>query len=131
MDRSVTDVIRQRYSCRTYLATPIDADRRHLLEEFLASLHTGPLGSRTRVVMVAATAQDRESLKGLGTYGVINGATGFLVGAAQSGPKDLEDFGYQMERAVLRATDLGLATCWLGVSFSKSNFARKIGTTRS
>ena len=131
MDRSVADVIRQRYSCRTYLDTPIETDQRHILEEFLASLGTAPLGSGARIALVAATAQDRESLKGLGTYGVIKGATGFLVGAAQSGPKDLEDFGYQMERAVLRATDLGLETCWLGGSFSKSNFARKIGATRN
>ena len=131
MDRPVAHVIRQRYSCRTYLDTPIEADRRHLLEEFLASLGDGPIGSRTRVVLVAAAARDRESLKGLGTYGVIKGATGFLVGATESGPKDLEDFGYQMERAVLRATDLGLETCWLGGSFSKSSFARKIGATRS
>ena len=34
-----------------------------------------------------------------------------------------------MERAILLATDLGLATCWLGGTFSKSGFARKIGLT--
>ena len=32
-----------------------------------------------------------------------------------------------MERAILMATDLGLGTCWLGGTFSKSGFARKIG----
>jgi len=34
-----------------------------------------------------------------------------------------------MERAILLATDLGLGTCWLGGTFSKSSFARKIGLT--
>ncbi len=34
-----------------------------------------------------------------------------------------------MEHAVLFATDLGLGTCWLGGTFSKSSFAKKIGVT--
>jgi Putative TM nitroreductase len=42
----------------------------------------------------------------------------------------MEDYGYSLEQAVLAATDLGLGTCWLGGSFTKSSFARKIGATR-
>jgi hypothetical protein len=38
-----------------------------------------------------------------------------------------EDFGYLMERLVLQATDLGLGTCWLGGTFTKSSFSRRIG----
>jgi hypothetical protein len=110
---------------------PIEATDRQALSEFLASLGTGPLGSCARFSLVAATENDRESLKGLGTYGFIKGATGFVVGAVKPGPKDMEDYGYQLEHAVLAATDLGLGTCWLGGSFTKSSFARKIGTTRS
>jgi hypothetical protein len=80
---------------------------------------------------VAATEKDRDSLKGLGTYGFIKGAGGFIVGAVEPGLRDMEDFGYGLEQAVLAATDLGLGTCWLGGSFTKSSFARKIGATRS
>ena len=36
-----------------------------------------------------------------------------------------------MELAILQATDLGLGTCWLGGTFSKSGFARKIGLSES
>jgi nitroreductase len=53
------------------------------------------------------------------------------VGAVQPGPRNLEDYGHCLERAVLAATDLGLQTCWLGGSFSKSSFARKIEATRN
>jgi nitroreductase len=38
----------------------------------------------------------------------------------------MEDYGYLMERIILFATDLGLGTCWLGGSFTKSSFAKKI-----
>ena len=47
------------------------------------------------------------------------------------GAKNLEDFGYLMEFAILFATDLGLGTCWLGGSFTKSGFAKKIAVTEA
>ena len=84
-----------------------------------------------RSCSVAATEQDRNSLRGLGTYGFIKGATGFIVGAVQPGEKNLEDYGYLMERAILFATDIGLGTCWLGGSFTQSSFAKKISAARN
>jgi nitroreductase len=122
----VSEIIRQRYSCRTYEPRPIDAAVRAEFATFLAAESQGPFGVRGRFRLVTATENDRASLKGLGTYGFIKDAPGFVVGAATDGPKALEDFGYQLERVILAATDRGLATCWLGGTFSKSGFARKI-----
>ena len=130
MKSAVADLIKRRYSCRAYLERPIEATDQQALSEFLATLGDGPLGSHTRFALVAATETDRDSLKGLGTYGFIKGATGFIVGAAEPGPKDVEDYGYGLEHAVLAATDLGLGTCWLGGTFTRSSFARKIGATK-
>jgi len=127
--RPVTDLIRQRFSCRTYLDTPIAADQRQRLADFLSSLKVGPLGTPARFALVAATEQDRNSLKGLGTYGFIKDPTGFIVGAVRPFKKGLEDYGYLMERAILFATDIELGTCWLGGSFTKSSFANKISAT--
>ena len=126
MKSSIEDIVKSRYSCRAYADRAIEAADQKALSEFLTSLQTGPLGSRARFSLVAATEKDRQSLKGLGTYGFIKGATGFIVGAVEPASKDMEDYGYLLEHAVLTATDLGLATCWLGGSFSKSAFARKI-----
>jgi nitroreductase len=92
----------------------------------LASLDAGPLGNPCRFALPAATQDDRAALKGLGTYGFIRGATAFMVGAVRPAPADMEDYGYCLERAVLEATDLGLGTCWLGGTFTKSSFARRI-----
>ena len=76
---------------------------------------------------LASTAADTEALHGLGTYGFIRGASAFIVGAAAPGEGWLEDYGYAMEELVLLATDLGLGTCWLGGSFTRSSFSRAIG----
>ncbi len=130
MQKPVTEVIRQRFSCRTYLDEPIDDQRQRRLMEFLSANSVGPLGTRARFALIAATPGDHEALRGLGTYGFIKGATGFIIGAAERSPKDLEDFGYLMEHAILFATDLGLGTCWLGGTFSRSRFAEKINLRR-
>jgi nitroreductase len=127
----ITEIIRERYSCRSYLEQPIEEETRLLLVDLMSSTTTGPFGNRARFELVAATEQDRESLRGLGTYGFIKGATGFVVGAVAKADKDLEDFGYLMESIVLSATDLGLGTCWLGGSFTRSSFAEKISLSRA
>jgi nitroreductase len=120
------DAIRKRFSCRTYIDEPLTEQERQVLEEAVASLATGPFGTLVRFRLVAATSQERDSLRGLGTYGFIRGATGFIVGAVSAGEKDLEDYGCTMESLVLLATELGLGTCWLGGSFRRSSFARRI-----
>jgi nitroreductase len=86
----------------------------------------GPFGTRLRFRLVAVADGEGETLKGLGTYGFIRGATGYIVGAVDEGAKDMEDYGYKMEGLILHATALGLGTCWLGGSFSRSGFASRI-----
>ena len=129
MNQTVAELIRKRFSCRVHPDKPIDESEQQQLRNFLETHETGPFGSPTRFVLVAANENDRQSLKGLGTYGFIKNAQAFIVGAAGPGEKNLEDFGYVMEQAILSATGMELGTCWLGGSFTKSSFARKIGAT--
>jgi hypothetical protein len=124
--KPIAEIIEQRFSCRTYLDTPIEAEIREQLEQFLSSPDSGPFATPTRFKLVAATAGDMGALRGLGTYGFIKGATGFILGAVSEGPRNLEDFGYRMEEDILFATALGLGTCWLGGTFTKSGFAGKM-----
>jgi len=126
---TIAELIRQRRSCRKFLEQPLAEEARLSLEAFLAANRTGPFGGRARFALLAATPEDRSALKGLGTYGFIDGATGYIAGAIEHAPRSHEDFGFLMEHAILLATDLGLGTCWLGGTFSKSSFAKKIGLT--
>lgn len=128
--KPVTEIIKQRFSCRTYFKKPIAEDKRQCLDNFLSSNGTGPLSTPVRFQLAAATEEDRNALKGLGTYGIIKDATGFIVGAVGHSKKNLEDYGYLMEGAILFATDIGLGTCWLGGTFTRSRFAKKISAAR-
>ncbi len=89
-------------------------------------LRGNPHDPEMRFGLLAADGQDGKALRGLGTYGFIQDASGFVVGALKAGKQDLEAYGYRLEQIVLAATDLGLGTCWLGGTFNKSAFARKI-----
>jgi nitroreductase len=129
MQRPATELIAERFSSRTYVPAPIGPG---LLEPLLDSLRAsvaGPFGSPARFVLIVASEQEPDLLKGLGTYGFIKGATGFIAGAVQRGPKDMEDYGYLLEQIVLSATELGLGTCWLGGTFTKSAFADRLRLT--
>jgi nitroreductase len=125
-EKSILDIISQRYSCRAYQDTAIEPSLQQHLMQFLEHLPFSPFGSQVRIKLVAARDHDRRELKTLGTYGFIKNHAGFLIGAVRKAPKDMEDFGYLLEYAVLQATAMGLGTCWLGGSFTRSSFANRI-----
>ena len=103
-----------------YRPEPIAAAQQRPLTGFMAANAVGPLGSQAHFALVAAAPGDASALKRLGTYGFIKGATGFIVGAVRQAPNDLEDYGYLREQVILYATGLGLGTCWLGGTFTRS-----------
>ena len=124
--RPVEDIIRERHSCRTYLDTPIDADALARLERHMDGGIAAPFGSRVRFGIIPAKGDGAGSPQKVGTYGVIKGAPAFIAGAIREQGARLEDYGYRMERIILAAADAGLATCWLGGTFSRSDFSRGI-----
>jgi hypothetical protein len=77
----ITDIIRQRKSIRSYLGTSIEEEKKKALTHFLATNSTGPLGSQARFTFITASREDRSTLKGLMTYGVIKSPMGFIIGA--------------------------------------------------
>jgi hypothetical protein len=125
-NRPITEIIDERFSSRTYYKKPITDEHRTGIEKFLSDGMKSPFGSETRFKLIAASDMDMNSLRDLGTYGMIKNARGFIVGAVNVTRKYLEDYGFMLERIVLFATGLGLGTCWLGGTFKKSGFARSI-----
>jgi len=128
---SIIEIIKKRYSVRYYTEKAIEKDKRHKIEEYLSSNIKGPLGSVLRFELIDASDYNHNELKEFGTYGMITGAKVFIAGAVKKGKYAMEDFGYCMEKNVLAATDFGLGTCWLGGSFNRSTFAKKLKVSES
>ena len=127
----VARLIRSRFSCRAYAEAAMDQEKQERLRRLMEGITAGPLGAAVRFTLLAPSPEDRDALRGLGTYGFIRGAAGFIAGAAGPGPRDFEDYGYCLERLVLAATELELGTCWLGGTFTRSSFSRRISLQRS
>lgn len=122
----LADIVSKRFSCRSYQKRVIDPALLERIEHCCANPGPAPLAGSVRFKLVAAGGQDHDDLKGLGTYGWIRQPAGFLIGAAKNGDYSLENLGYLLEKIILLATDLGLGSCWLGGTFSRSSFAKKI-----
>lgn len=121
-----SDTIKRRVSCRTYKNVPIkEADRKKLVDFILTNVQ-GPFGNRVRFELIDLTGKEADKLTTLAMYGMIKGASTFIVGAVPKGHRAMEDYGYCMENIVLMATDLGLGTCWLGGTFNRSASASRI-----
>jgi nitroreductase len=124
--RSVVEIIRMRSSHRSYTPRPVEEEKLRALSDFFASLK-GPFGGRARFTILDTAGWGDGKINALGTYGTIQGARLFIVGSIARFERDMEEFGYLFEKIILRATDLGLGTCWIGGVFNRDGFAEKAG----
>ncbi len=126
-EKRMEELIRKRYSCRSYRDLILSEKDRSEMDEFISQKFTGPFGGSARFKLLAAESSDSDVLKGLGTYGFIRNPAAFIAGVIKQPEMNYEEFGYLMEKIILHATEIGLGTCWLGGSFKKSSFAIKAG----
>ena len=120
----VVDLIRRRHSCRSFAAAAIEPDVLSSLEGFPATVRT-PFSGRPRFGLIDNERVRAENLFSAGSYGMIKGARFYLAGLVRKDePRRWEDVGYVLEAAVLRATDLGLGSCWIGGVFDRRRFGR-------
>ena len=127
-DYSIIDVIRSRYSCRSFQNKPISDQLKSELLKYAEENNAGPFGTHSRFHLGQVTS-GLAILRRLNTYGFINGTDEFLVGVTTkcTDQLELEEFGYVLEKIILKATALGLGTCWMGGTFRKSVFSNLIG----
>ncbi len=124
---SMIEAIRRRVSVRTYEARPIEEDKKQAIVDLLRANSEGPFGRQVRFALIDFSEMEREEIRTLGTYGAIRGARLYIVSAVRGGQGAMEDLGYCFEKVILGATSLGLGTCWMGGTFRRASFARRIG----
>ncbi len=117
-------LVKRRFSCRSFLNQPLEITEIESINSQLSEIHSGPLGSPLRFKLIASSHEKNDELKGLGTYGGIRNSAGFLAGVVDSSKKNLEDYGFVLEKVILHITDMGLGTCYLGGLFTRSSFAK-------
>ena len=122
-NHKVSDLIKKRYSCRTYETKEINENTVKKLCDYIESINrTTKINARFTYI----TKKSEEAPIKLGTYGMIAGANNFIVGICNKNETGSVEFGYLFESIILFATDLDLQTCWLGGTFHKKDFIQKV-----
>ena len=124
IDTPITEIIKKRRSWRTYNGKPVENEKKEQILNFISTLDKPPFGSEARFQMVDLDLKGTGKVSG--TYGVIKGAETFIASIVKKSPMDMEDVGFLFEKIILFATAMGLDTCWMGASFSRSLFSEKM-----
>ncbi|MBN2092463.1 nitroreductase [candidate division KSB1 bacterium] len=122
--KPVTEIIRQRFSCRTYKNQVVPAGIKDKILSYTQENSVGPFGGSVRFHIIENL--DLAPNEQIGTYGFITGASAFLAGAIQKAEKCFVDYGFIFEKLILYITDLGLGTCWLGGTLDRTEFVSKM-----
>ena len=115
----LSEAIRQRHSVRKYRDQPIEeALKKELQKEIQASNEKSGLSSQ--IYFEEADAFDSF----LARYGAFKNAKNYIALVGKK--SDVEKCGYYGEHLVLKAMQMGLATCWIGGTYNKKKCKVKI-----
>lgn len=109
--------IEQRVSTRSYLGTPIDKEKLSVLIKEIDN------GNKKYGLSISFLEDGSNAFNTFGkSYGMFKGVRSLIV---MKGPQNdihlKEKLGYVGEKVILKATSLGLNTCWVGGSFERQN----------
>ena len=120
--KSVSDVIKERHSVRTYQNVDLTPELINQIEQSFQEV-SSPFGPQPRFKFIQAEQFKNQLIK-LGTYGMIKNANYFVGVACEKSEFDFLSIGYSFEALILYWTSLGLGTCWMGGTFNKTNFSK-------
>ena len=120
MKKSVIEAMKARRSIRSYSKRPMHHAAEGQLKDYLRHIEH-PFDARIRVELIKTGEYPGNHR--LGTYGVIKNAQAFFAVCCDRSSFAEEALGYAFEKVVLKSTQLGLGTCWIGGTFNKGAFA--------
>lgn len=121
MQMTQIEAIRTRYAVRRYRPERIPDETLAVLREEVEKVNAE---GHLHVQMVT---DEPKAFSGLMAYGKFSGVADYLVMAGKKAEDLDERIGYYGERLVLLAQQLGLNSCWAGVSYRKVSGAYTLG----
>lgn len=113
-DKQLLEAIQARHSVRKYLDTPVAEDVVSCLGSEIDSINAR-CGFSFRLV-----ANEPRSFKNIFAYGKFENAVNYIIVSAPKGDDYTRLCGLEGERLVLGLQAMGLNTCWVGLSYSKT-----------
>lgn len=110
---TLLEAIQSRHSVRHYISRPLSADIIATLQSKIDECN------RKGDLHIQLVTNEPKGFNGVICYGQFSGVENYLVIAGRKAPDLDERIGYYGEQIVLLAEQLGLGTCWAGVTYSK------------
>lgn len=121
--KSIDELIKKRVSCRIFLEKRVEPTKIKELNEVCALFKEGLAGEKVKLHLVELGDDDLRKIDPDDFSLIINPMT-FIGGSIQKSKLAYESYGYLVEHLVLKATEMGLATCWLG--YFNADYFKKI-----
>lgn len=113
IEMTAIEAIRRRHSVRRYRTKPIPEEIQEQLRQAIQKVN------EEGALHVQIVIGEPKAFSGPMAYGKFSGVTNYLVMAGTKADDLDERIGYYGERLVLLAQQLGLNSCWAGVSYRK------------
>lgn len=110
---TLLEAIQSRHSVRRYKDTPLPAD---VIETLLHKISEINKEGGLHIQLVT---DEPKAFRSILNYGTFSGVTNYFVIAGQKADDLDERAGYYGEQLVLLAQQLGLNTCWAGLTYQK------------
>ena len=110
---TLLEAIHQRHSVRHYISRPLSPEIIQTLQEKLDARN------REGNLHIQLVLNEPKGFSGIMAYGSFSGVENYLIMAGKRIDDLDERVGYYGEQLVLLAEQLGLGTCWAGVSYRK------------
>lgn len=115
---SIEEAIRSRHSVRSYTDKKIEGEVKRMLEDCIKECNAA---CPTLHLQLVTDEPDAFGKSIMARYGKFRNVKNYICLVAQKSDDSDVLLGYYGEKVVLLAQQLGLNTCWVGLSYSKGN----------
>ncbi len=107
----IIEIIKKRKSCRTYSHVSVTPADKKNLESFIIENNKGLENEVVNFRIIEKNNSDKQMKL---NYGMIKGHSTYILGTSKSTVASRVNYGYLMERVILKATEMNISTCWIG-----------------
>jgi nitroreductase len=108
----LVEAIRHRKSTRSYTPQHLQNYEAFDLNNFIVQNRKGLIDEDADIRLVETNAETDKKMKL--NYGIVKNNHSYLIGTAKNSSISRMNYGYLLEKSVLKATSLGLSSCWIG-----------------
>jgi nitroreductase len=108
---NLIEIIKRRYSCRTFNGVALRPADKKDLDSFIIENSKGFENEVVNFRIIEKNDADKQMKL---NYGMIQGHNTYILGTSKSSIDSRVNYGYLMEKVVLKATEMNISTCWVG-----------------